>query len=311
MGGLMTEVAVVVVSWNTRDLTMGCLQSVQAENGGRVSEVVVVDNASSDGTVLRVAERFPRVRVLRNERNLGFAAANNQGVAACRTQAVLLLNSDAQLLPGALPALLAVLEREPKTAVVGARLVYPDGSFQASHSRFPSLLREFMILSGLGRLLLGRSYPSRGPETERGPQAVDYVEGACLLVRRQAYEAVGGLDPGYFMYAEEVDLCRALRDTGWQVWYQPAAVVVHRGGGSSGSRPTAREADLYGSRVRYFRKHHGRGQAVVLSLMIYITTGWKQVTHSFLRLVTSGRRGRAVVGWRELRAALREGGTLP
>jgi N-acetylglucosaminyl-diphospho-decaprenol L-rhamnosyltransferase len=274
-----------------------------------VSEVIVVDNASSDGTAEQLAARFPAVRWIRNQSNVGFAVANNQGATASQSEALLLLNSDALLLPGALPALLEVLGREPRAAVVGARLLNADGSFQASHSRFPNLLREFLILTGLGRLLVGRRYPSRGPEMDRGAQIVDCVEGACLLVRRNAYLEAGGMDAGYFMYSEEVDLCYALQQKGWQIWYQPGAAVTHLGGASSRTRPTGREADLYRSRVRFFLKHYGRGQSATLKMMIYVLTILKQVAHAALRAVTGGRRGRVVVGLRELQACLRDAGT--
>ena len=304
----MIGVTVVIVTWNTRDLTAESVQSVLSHGGGRVSEIIVVDNASTDGTSEMLAERFPAVRLIRNARNVGFAVANNQGAAASESGILLLLNSDARLLPGALPAMLEVLERGPHAAMVGARLINADGSFQASHTRFPNLIREFLILSGGGRLLSGRHYPSRGPEMERGAQVVDYVEGACLLVRRQAYRDVGGLDAGYFMYSEEVDLCYALHRRGWQVWYQPSAAVVHLGGASSHTRPTGREADLYRSRVRFFHKHYGRNQAAALKLMIYALTMTKQLAHAVLRTVTGGRRGRTVVGWHELRASLRDAG---
>ena len=236
-GRRVTYVTVVIVTWNTHQLTTESVRSVLSNAAGQVSEIIVVDNASTDGTAERLAEHFPAVRLLRNARNVGFAAANNQGAAASSSEVLLLLNSDARLLPGALPAMLEILEREPRAAIVGARLINADGSFQASHSRFPTLLREYLILSGVGRLILGRRYPSRGPETERGPQAVDYVEGACLLVRRKAYQDVGGPDSAYFMYSEEVDLCYAVRQEGWQVWYQPAAAVVHLGGASSRTAP--------------------------------------------------------------------------
>jgi hypothetical protein len=309
VGSQLTGVTVVVVTWNTRDLTAECVQSVLSHAAGQVSEIIVVDNASSDGTAEQLAARFPAVRLIRNQRNVGFAVANNQGATASQSETLLLLNSDALLLPGALPALLEVLGREPRAAVVGARLLNADGSFQASHSRFPNLLREFLILTGLGRLLLGRRYPSRGPETDRGAQIVDCVEGACLLVRRNAYLEVGGMDTGYFMYSEEVDLCYALQRKGWQTWYQPSAAVMHLGGASSRTRPTGREADLYRSRVRFFLKHYGRGQSTTLKMMIYVLTILKQVAHAVLRVVTGGRRGRVVVGLRELQACLRDAGT--
>jgi N-acetylglucosaminyl-diphospho-decaprenol L-rhamnosyltransferase len=185
-------------------------------------------------------------------------------------------------------------------------LLNPDGSFQASHTPFPTLRQEFLILTGLGRLLYGRWYPSHGPEQDKGPQVVDYVGGACLLVRREAFEDVGGLDEGYFMYAEEVDWCYAVREAGWQVWYQPAAKVIHWGGGSSQDRRPQREGDLYRSRVQFFRKHYGDGAARLLKAQIYALTAVKLVVHRMLRLVSGGRYGRPVVSLRYLSRGLRE-----
>ena len=161
------------------------------------------------------------------------------------------------------------------------------------------------MLSTLGRRWRGDWYPSHGPEATRGAQRVDYVEGACLLVRRTAFEQVGGLDEGYFMYAEEVDWCRRMRDQGWEVWYQPLAKVVHIGGASSATRKTSREADLYRSRVRYFRTYHGGLQAGLLKAMIVSFTSLKQVGHAVLKLLSGDQRGRQVVSVGELLAALR------
>jgi hypothetical protein len=190
--------------------------------------------------------------------------------------------------------------------IVGAQLLNPDGSFQASHTRFPDLWQEFLILSGLGRLLYGRWYPSHSAAEDKGPQIVDYVEGACLLVRREAYEQVGGLDEGYFMYAEEVDWCYAMREKGWQVWYQPAAKVIHLGGGSSHNRRIQREADLYRSRVRFFRKHYGDRAAWMFKLQLYSITVVKFVGHGLLRLISGGRYGRPVVPLSRLAMELRK-----
>jgi hypothetical protein len=219
---------------------------------------------------------------------------------------MLLLNSDAELRPDALHALLRLAEAQPRAGIVGARLLNPDDSFQASHSPFPTLWQEFLILTSLGRRLYGRWYPSRGPEVERGPQIVDYVEGACLLVRREAFDEVGGLDEGYFMYAEEVDWCFAMKQHGWQVWYQPEAVVTHHGGASSQHRRAGREADLYRSRVRFFRKHYGDGAALMLKALLYAFTTMKLLAHGALRLVSRNRLGRPVVGLGDLRAALQD-----
>jgi hypothetical protein len=296
------DIWIIVPAWNTRDLLAACLASIPDVRLGRT---VVVDNGSSDGTVTMLRDRFPAVRVVENPDNLGFARAVNQGAALTVSRYVLFLNSDAILEPGAIEALAVVLESQPQAGLVGSRLLYPDGSFQASFAPFPTLLHEFLILSGVGRLLYGSSYPSKGPEEERGPQTVDYVGGACMLARRSAFEQVGGFDEGYFLYAEEVDLCHSLWGHGWDVWYQPAAVVLHAESGSSRSQAGRREAMLYRSRVRFFRKHRGVAAANILKAMIFFFTAAKIPLHAVLRFVSGGRLGREVVAIGQLVGALR------
>ncbi len=298
------NLSVIIVNWNTRDLLAQCLNSVYATGAGLDFEIIIVDNASSDDSVAMVEERFPGVRLVVNQENVGFARANNQALAMSKGQYALLLNSDALATPGAVQALLGLADAEPRAGIVGAQLLNTDGSFQASHTPFPNLWQEFLILSGIGRMRYGYWHPSRGPEEDRGPQVVDYVQGACLLVRREAFEKVGGLDEGYFMYAEEVDWCYSMREKGWQVWYQPAAKIIHHGGGSSKQRWTQREGDLYCSRVRFFRKHYGSRATRLLELQIYALTGIKIVVHGLLRLASRGRYGRPVISLRQLAAKL-------
>jgi len=302
---MMTSgISVVIVNWNTRRLLECCLRSILTVGEGLVREVIVVDNGSTDDSVAMARDRFPQVRLVENAANEGFARANNRGVGLARTDLVLLLNTDAFLAPGALRALIELAASKPNAALVGAQLRHADGSFQASYTAFPTLAQEFLILSGLGRALWRPWYPSQDPD-EGAPRTVDYVEGACMLVRRSAYLAVGGFDEGYFMYAEDVDLCHTLHDAGWEVWYQPAAVVTHLGGGSSGSRKPEREGDLYRSRVRYFRKHHGDAAAGVLKAMILVLTFLKGLVHGALRRASRGQRGRAVPSLRDLATRLR------
>jgi N-acetylglucosaminyl-diphospho-decaprenol L-rhamnosyltransferase len=301
----MIDLSIVIVSWNTCQILADCLDSIEATAKSLAFEVIVVDNGSTDGSQAMLGVRFPHVRLIQNQDNVGFARANNQAVAVSNGRYVLLLNSDALLLAQAVQAMFDLAEAKSRAGIVGTQLLNPDGSFQASHTPFPNHWQEFLILSGVGRMLHGRWYPSHGPEEDKGPQIVDYVEGACLLVRREAYEDVGGLDEGYFMYAEEVDWCYAMRKKGWQVWYQPAAKVMHLGGGSSQGRRTQREADLYRSRVRFFRKHYGDRAAWLLKLQIYGLTAIKIAVHGLLHLISGGRYGRAVVPLRRLAIELR------
>lgn len=292
--------SVIIVNWNTRDLLAECLKSLADTLIGTSYDVWVVDNASSDDSLAMLAKNFPDVKLIANHENVGFARANNQAMAQSFGEFMLLFNSDAAATPGAITAMLQVAQKQGRAGMVGAHLLNPDGSFQASYTPFPTLWQEFLILSGLGRALYGRYYPSRGPSESKGPQVVDYVEGACMLVRRTTFEQVGGLDENFFMYAEEVDWCCTMKEAGWQVWYQPDAHIIHHGGGSSSGRRTQREGDLYQSRVHFFRKHYGNAPATALKALIYTLTAIKGLAHGFLRLISGGKRGRAVISLKEL-----------
>lgn len=290
----MVKVSIIILSYNTRALLLECLQSIRETCGTVSHEVIVLDNASQDDSVSFVVREFPEVKIIENSENVGFSRGNNQAAEMAQGDYLLLLNSDAALREGALQAMVALMEDNPKAGALGGRLVNPDGTFQASHTRFPTLAREFLMLSGLGRFFFGQWYPSHNAEIEKGVQSVDYVEGACLLVRRDIYRALGGLDEGIFMYAEEVDLCYRLKQHGWQVWYQPAAEVLHHGGASS-SRKTRREGDLYRSRVYFFRKHYGGLQATCLKGMLFLITSVKWAIHTIVRRLSGGKKGRQVI----------------
>lgn len=302
----MTNISVIIVNWNTRQLLADCLDSLIKTAEGLNLEYIVVDNGSSDGSQAMLQEQYPQVRLLANQQNVGFGRANNQGIDVARGRYALLFNSDALATPGFLQRMVALADANPKVGMVGAQLLNQDGSFQASFTRFPTLWREFLILSGLGRRLYGYYFPSYGPEEAKGAQPVDYVEGACMLVRMDAYRQAGGFDPAFFMYAEEVDWCYRFQKAGWDIWYDPGAKVIHLGGGSSGSRRASREADLYQGRVRFFRKHYGNAAANLLKLQIYAFTLVKLVAHRVLKIVTRGRRGREVVSLSHLATKLRE-----
>jgi len=303
----MTDLSIVIVNWNTCDLLAQCLQSIHDTASDLDPEIVVVDNGSTDGSVRMIRERFPRTHVIVNAENMGFVRANNQAIARCQGRYVLLLNSDTKVLPGALDEMVRFMDAHPDAGVAGARLLNPAGTFQASHSPFPTLWREFLMLSGLGRRFVRPRYPSYGPEVEKGVQQVDYVEGACLLVRREAVDKVAGLDEGIFMYAEEVDWCYRFAQAGWEVWYLPHVTIVHYGGQSSKQCQGRMEAELYRSRIYFFRKHYGLIQSQLLKVLIYLITPVKWAAHRTVHLLSGGTKGRNVVGWRELRMILNSG----
>jgi N-acetylglucosaminyl-diphospho-decaprenol L-rhamnosyltransferase len=299
------DVSIVIVNWNTSDLLTQCLQSVYATADGLTVEVVVVDNGSSDGSVDMVNARFRQVQVIANADNVGFIRANNQAFPLCRGRYILLLNSDARLLPASLSEAVRFMDTHPGAGLVGARLLNPDGTFQASYTPFPTLWRELLILTGLGRLLIRPTFPSSGPEIEKGAQRISgYVEGAFMLVQRDALGRVGMLDEQAFMYSEDVDWCYRFQKAGYELWYLPHTPVVHHRGQSSRKRPSETEVELYRSRVCFFGRHYGAGAALALKALIYLLTAVKTPIYHGLRIVTRGERGRALPTWRMLRVAL-------
>ena len=277
--GSTPALSVVVVSWNTRALLGACLTSLlgQAERGDSVEEsptrrfdVVVVDNASTDGTPEMVRELFPWVRLVENRENVGFARANNQAIRACDGEYVLLLNPDTEVRPGALAALTGFMESHPRAGGAGARLLNPDGTPQVSCWPAPLLGRELWRMLHLDAIHPYARYPeSRWGSSE--PVAVDVAQGACLILRRRALDEVGLLDEDYFIYSEEVDLCDRLRARGWQIWWVPQAEVVHYGGQSTGQVAPSMFVHLYGSKVLYFRKRRGKLSARIYQGILLIT----------------------------------------
>ena len=255
--------SIVVVSWNTRDLLRECVGSAltAAERLNGPVEVIVVDNASSDGSADMVAKSFPAVRVIRNSSNAGFAAATNQGLRAGRGRFLMLLNPDTKGTPDFLRVLMSFIETDPAAGAVGPRLVGSDGEDQVSCYPLPTLGKEAWRLFHLDRLREVATYPVR--QWPVGvPRRVESIQGACMLIRREALEQTGLLDERFFIYTEEIDLCRRLVDAGWSIFWVPAAEIVHYGGASTIQVSRRMFIELYRSKVQYFRKHLGAIGAV-------------------------------------------------
>ena len=243
----------LVVAYNTRDLVLEALASLAGEP--ELAETIVVDNASSDGTFEAVADHFPGVGLFHSRLNLGFAAGTNLAARhASSGHHLLLLNPDAALRRGALRLLLELLASRPRAAAVGPALVYADGRPQDSAFRFPGLAQVGLDLFPVPRLAGSRL---NGRQRSCSPIVIDHPLGACMLIRRRAWDEVGPLDEGYFMYVEEVDWCRRARQRGWEVWHHPGAVVQHRSAAATSQRADAMFAQLWRSRLRYYQRYSG------------------------------------------------------
>jgi len=250
--------SIIIVSYNTREMTLRCLRALYECVPDRNAEVWVVDNASSDQSVEAIRASFPQVKLLVNARNVGFGAANNQAMAQAQGQFFLLLNSDAFLETDTLTLLVEYLCQNPRVAVVGPRLHNEDGSLQVSCFRFPSPARAWLenlwISTALAHNHVLGDYRRWAHDTVR---KVDFVIGACMLIRRSAYEEVGGFDEAFFMYGEETDWQRRMQSAGWEVVFVPQARVLHLGGASGASQQTLIERHFFDSLDYYERKHHG------------------------------------------------------
>ncbi len=273
----MIDVAVIIVSWNVREYVADCLRSVCAEltRSQLTGEIFVVDNASTDGTVSLVRDLFPQVQVIANDQNKGFAGANNQGMRAAaehQPRYYFLLNPDTFVRPGAIKELIATMDKRPNAGVAGARLIYGDGRFQHSAFYFPGLSQLMFDLmpmpSRLYESRLNGRYPRRLYQARRSPFRVDHPLGATMMVRADVAESTQGFDESFHMYCEEIDWSWRVREAGWEIYAVPAAEVIHYGGESTRQVPADSVVNLWRSRARLYRMHHGRFRYAFASQLV-------------------------------------------
>ncbi|UCH58745.1 MAG: glycosyltransferase family 2 protein, partial [Anaerolineales bacterium] len=255
--------SIVLVCWNNKDYLEPCLRSLY--DGGLSSsfDVVVTDNGSTDGSQAMLAEKFPHVRIIQNDHNVGLGKASNQGIQATQGRYVLLLNNDTLVNASALDSLVDFLEQNPEAGAVGGKLLNPDGSFQSGYAGFSTLLEEFLIATRLGEFIW-KGYPSHGDSDQ--VRAVGWLSSACLLLRRSALNEVGLLDESYFIYGDEADLQFRLNKAGWKVFYLPDAEIIHYGGRSMDR--WRRRKMVYRGKMLFYQKNYGEMSTIGLRLML-------------------------------------------
>lgn len=283
------DVSIVIVNWNTKDLLRNCLKSIYQTVKNISYEIIIVDNASSDGSRDMLTREFPEVLLINNNENKGFGAANNQAFAVMRGKYALLLNTDAVLTDYAVYRLWHFTESNPSAAIVCGQLLNADGSKQNSIASFPSLL-TLAINTSLLEYLFPKYFPSKRYEHKK-PIEVDSAIGACMLIRRKALEEVGFFDERYFFFFEETDLAYAIHRADWKTYYVPDALIYHLQGQSIGHHLKSR-IEFYRSRYKFFRKWHGlfyytiAGGIILLRLLI----DW--AANSLMTVVTLGLVGK-------------------
>ncbi len=284
------DLSIIIVNWNVQELLRACLESVLAAcqtTPQLTSEIIVVDSASSDGSVALVQQYFPQVRLIASDENLGYAKGNNSGVAVAQGRYLFLLNPDTVLQSKALSQMLSHMDSHPQVGVVGPKLLWPDGSVQSSRRHFPTVGSLFWESTLLGQWFPQNKHIHQYHLVDTSPdhvQAVDWLVGAALFIRREAWQQIGPIDENFFMYFEETDWCSRCVKAGWEIHYLPKAQITHYEGKSSEQVVAARTVRFQRSKLRYTRKYFGVGWAIALRLFLWLTFAlqWAEETAKWL-----------------------------
>lgn len=251
--------SICIVNWNTCDLLCACLRSIYRYPPPEPFEVIVVDNASTDGSAERVRAEFPQVHLIANKENLGYARGNNQAMAQARGEFLLLLNPDTEMHPNTLAEALAFMHAHPEVGAIGAKQLFPDGTVQPSLRGFPTLRNLFYELTGLARLFPHSrrfgAYRMRWFDYNH-PLAVDQPMGTFLMVRRAVWEQVGQMDESFPLFFNDVDWCYRIRQAGWKVMFVPSVVITHYGGASTRQVRLSAIRESHRALERFYRKHY-------------------------------------------------------
>jgi len=256
------ELSIIIINWNTKNLLLRCLTSIDQKVKGIQKEVFVIDNGSADGSPAAVRKRFPEVVLIQNPINHGFVTANNQALNRSKERYVLLLNPDTEVKAGAIQTLFSFMESRSEAGVAGAQLLNGDGTRQNSIANFPCLATELLNKSLL-RWIFPKTFPGKEIAYSE-PIEVESVIGACMMVRRDVTERPGLLDEDYFLFLEETDWCYRIRRAGWKIYHVPEAEVYHFQGKSAEKEKKKAKVEYYRSRYIFFRKNRGSLPSFIL-----------------------------------------------
>ncbi len=287
------EISFIIVSWNACKYLEQCLESVERESSGLEIEIIVVDNASTDGSPEMVQKKYPKVSLIKQTENLGFAKANNLGLSESKGDFLFLINSDIIVKKDCIKRLLAFLKDNPDVGIAGPRILYPDGTFQRSCMKFVNLWSSFCIAIGLSSIFpKSRIFGGFEMGWIKWDQTcnVDIVNGCFWAIRRTAFEQVGGLDERFFMYGEDMDWCKRFSDAGWKRVFFNDAESIHFGGASSSNKPIRFYIEMIKANLQYWKKHHGNLQAFICSILYTIHCAIRILGYSTLFLLDKNIR---------------------
>ncbi|MAF13287.1 MAG: hypothetical protein CMI53_00130 [Parcubacteria group bacterium] len=253
------KISIVIVSWKVKDLLNKCLTSIFTYQQNLDLEVIVIDNNSNDGTVDMVKNNFPKVLLIKNKKNIGFAKANNLGIAKANGNYILVLNPDTEILKNTIQEMVSFMDKNPQAGIVGPKHLNPDKTIQPSVRRFPSLLAVFLILIKLPKVLNLKSV-NKFLATDvdyNNTQPVDQVAGSFMFIRQEVLAKIGNFDEKFFIWFEDVDLCKRAKSADWQIWYNNKSQIIHYGGQSFKQRLTVKKQLLFFKSAWYYFKKHG------------------------------------------------------
>jgi GT2 family glycosyltransferase len=273
------KVEIVIIAYNSYELTLNCIASIYDTAKELNFDITVVDNASTDDTIKEVGNKYPQVRIVKNERNLGYAAAINKGVRSSNSDYFIITNNDVIFLPEAIEKLISHLKKNKRNGIVGPQQQFQDGQWEYSYGDLPGIslgLKNIFFISSLNRYLQERKWEKSKIKTL--PKKVAYVDGAVMAIRREAFEDTGGFDADYFFYTEEADFCHRLKKKGWAVMFLPDASVIHIRGGSSSIMGLDEEkvSSFINSKYIFCRKHKNKPVTYIYSFL--------EIFHNYLMI---------------------------
>lgn len=285
----MAKLSIIIVNWNVKDLLYKCLKSIFETSDDLNFEIIIVDNSSSDGSVEMIKEKFPSAILIENKKNLGFGAANNQGIRISKGEYILILNPDTVIFPNSPQKMIAFLDQNPDAGAVGPKILNPDGSIQFECARnFPTPLTDFFGLSTLYRRfpksrIFGRYLMSYWDHNDQ--RRVDLLSGACMMIRKKVFDEVGLFDEKFFMFAEEPDLFLRIKKQRWTVYFLPSAQIVHFWGKSTEQLFYNMVVETRRSMELYFKKSYGTRAVISHRLMVFFTAFFFQICSFIMYLL--------------------------
>jgi GT2 family glycosyltransferase len=293
--------SIIIVNWNVEVLLAECLNSTFSHMGEQETEVIVVDNASTDGSVEMIRQRFPQVRLITNRDNEGFARANNRAMGIMKGDLALLLNPDTVVQSEAIPGMIGFMRENPNVGIVGCKIINPDGSPQPSAFSFPTLIDDIILGLRSNLFFTGRianRFSRRAQQTANHPLAVDWVTGACLLIRKKTIQEIGPMDDNLFLFAEDLDWCLRTRRNGWKVVYLPSVCIVHYGGESAKKNLQVKISSFYFKRLYFAQKYRGRLSLLILKVVSFVELVVKMVIVRVKRKMDHTERRSRLDGYR-------------